>query len=925
MSTVDGATESEVNAGTNINGSVNSCMRMTSIIPDAYDGETAWDEWFAHFDCVARINGWDDKTRLLWLQVRMTGKAQRAWQRLARDDGHTELCYQNVVSFLRERFEPSSNRDLYAAKFRTMKRDEGESWAEFADNLRMTADRAFPELDDKAKERITLDHFLGSITNPTVALSVRQRHPKTLNEASLHTLEIETLQSLTPTARTPTSANDWMTSQITSEAINVNIAVHKTQETILRAINTLAIRMGELEQPRKHTKTDCDTSRQQPKVMCWKCGKVGHFSRGCAISYSQHKAMKQQRQVEAKQPCYDPDQSTSNNRTVKLLSVNPAGAYHVDGLVAGVKISFMLDTGASVSLLRADVWEKISADRALVQWNGSRLVGVEGSSIEVLGVATCIISLAGITVKGDFLVARTLSTEAILGLDFLEEHGCVINTQHRALHIQGKAIPLKEDRPSQCSSAIEAFVQQNLHLPPLSEIEVMAVALFPDSKEMGNTYLVEAKAQDKVPITVANAVVVPKQAEMDNQLYCLPVRIINPSSENVTLHKGMRVARLEQIQDPDCVAGMREMFQDDTSVSTEMQELLWTLVEKSGEMLDERQQDQLYRLLLGFSDVFSLSSRDMGRTNRLQHTIPTTTERPIRQQARRIPPFQREEVDKLLHDMLERDVIQPSTSPWASPIVLVQKKDGSIRFCVDYRKLNTITRKDAYPLPRIDDTLDTLAGSCWFSTLDLLSGYWQVEVAEADREKTAFTTQQGLFEFKVMPFGLCNAPATFQRLMDSVLAGVQWQQCLVYLDDIIVVGRDFEEHLRNLGIVLQKLKQANLRVKPEKCAMCREEVAYLGHVVSKQGVATDPEKTQKVSSWPTPTSVQDIQQFLGLASYYRRFIKDFSTIAKPLHRLTEKGRLFNWTIECANAFAELKQRLTTAPVLAFPDYTNSSH
>ena len=143
--------------------------------------------------------------------------------------------------------------------------------------------------------------------------------------------------------------------------------------------------------------------------------------------------------------------------------------------------------------------------------------------------------------------------------------------------------------------------------------------------------------------------------------------------------------------------------------------------------------------------------------------------------------------------------------------------------------------------------------------------------------------------------------------MDLVLTGVQWQQCLVYLDDIIVVGRDFEEHLRNLGMVLQKLKQANLIVKPEKRALCREEVSYLGHIVSKHGVANDPEKTKQVSSWPTPTTIQEVQQFLGLASYYRRFIKDFSTIAKPLHRFTEKGRLFNWTIECANAFAELKQ------------------
>ena len=171
--------------------------------------------------------------------------------------------------------------------------------------------------------------------------------------------------------------------------------------------------------------------------------------------------------------------------------------------------------------------------------------------------------------------------------------------------------------------------------------------------------------------------------------------------------------------------------------------------------------------------------------------------------------------------MLSRGVIRPSTSPWASPVVLVQKKDGSTRFCLDYRKLNS---KDAYPLTRIDDTLDTLTGSKLFSTVDLLSGYWQVEVADADKEKTAFTTQEGLFEFNVMPFGLCNAPATFQQLMDLVLAGVEWMKCLVYLEDIVVVGKNFDAHLNNLSIVLQKLRDANLKVKPPKCMLCQEKV-----------------------------------------------------------------------------------------------------
>ena len=282
---------------------------------------------------------------------------------------------------------------------------------------------------------------------------------------------------------------------------------------------------------------------------------------------------------------------------------------------------------------------------------------------------------------------------------------------------------------------------------------------------------------------------------------------------------------------------------------------------------------------------------------------------------RRIPPDRRREVQKLLDEMLTSKVIEHSKSPWASPIVLVRKKDNSLRFCVDYRKLNTVTHKDAYPLPRIDDTL---AGSKWFSALDLLSGYWQVEVAEGDRQKTAFCTMEGLFEFRVMPFGLCNAPATFQRLMDLVLAGLQWSHCLVYLDDVIILGTSFEEHLANLQLVFDRLQQAGLKLKPKKCNVLKHRVQYLGHIVSDKGVQADPSKIEKVASWPIPVSTKEVQQFLGLAGYYRRFIKDCAKIARPLHKLTEQ---FKWTNDCLASFDMLKQKLTTAPVLTYPDYS----
>ena len=283
--------------------------------------------------------------------------------------------------------------------------------------------------------------------------------------------------------------------------------------------------------------------------------------------------------------------------------------------------------------------------------------------------------------------------------------------------------------------------------------------------------------------------------------------------------------------------------------------------------------------MLSFEDIFAGPDDSLGRTSLLKHTIDTGTAPPIRQPVRRISPSKRQEVSQLLESMLKKDVIQQSSSPWASLIVLVQKKDGSTRFCMDYRKLNSVTRKDAYPLPRIDDTLDTL------HALDLASGYWQVELTKEDQHRIAFCTTHGLYEFKVMPFSLCNAPATFQRLMDLVLTGLLWSSCLVYLDDIIVLGKNFTDHLQNINLVFQRIRDAGLKLQPPKCRFFQEEVAYLEHIVSRDGISVDPTKIDKVRHWPIPQNSKDVQQFLGLANYYRRFILGFAELAKPLHRL----------------------------------------
>ena len=239
------------------------------------------------------------------------------------------------------------------------------------------------------------------------------------------------------------------------------------------------------------------------------------------------------------------------------------------------------------------------------------------------------------------------------------------------------------------------------------------------------------------------------------------------------------------------------------------------------------QRAEVARLLCKYQGVFMGPDGRLGQTHIVEHTIDTGDTRPIKQPPRRAPIAMRGVVEEI-HKMLDNGVIRPSNSPWSSPVVLVRKKDGTVRFCVDYRLLNDRTRKDGYPLPNISETLDTLAGSSWYNVLDMASGFWQCSMSQDDRPKTAFATHKGLFEFNVMPFGLANAPATFQRLVSLVLQGVHWKRCLAYLDDLLVPGGSFPDTLDNLGLVLDRLQRANLRLRPDKCRLFQRSVKYLG-------------------------------------------------------------------------------------------------
>jgi hypothetical protein len=341
--------------------------------------------------------------------------------------------------------------------------------------------------------------------------------------------------------------------------------------------------------------------------------------------------------------------------------------------------------------------------------------------------------------------------------------------------------------------------------------------------------------------------------------------------------------------------------------------------------LNDEEKESLVRTCIEFNDIFHLEGDKLSCTKTVSHSIDTKDSKPIFTKSYRYPEVHKREVNEQISKMLEQGIVRSSTSPWSSPLWVVPKKADASgkqkwRVVIDYRKLNDITVGDAYPLPNITEILDQLGHSKYFTTLDLASGFHQIPMLKEDAVKTAFSTPQGHYEYTRMPFGLKNAPSTFQRLMNNVLAGVQGIKCFVYLDDIVIYSANLESHENKLIEIFQLLRLHNLKLQPDKCEFLRQEVSYLGHIITENGVKPDPSKISVINKFPLPKSTKDIQSFLGLVGYYRRFIDNFSAITKPLTCLLKKDKVFIWENEQQAAFEKLRSILTSESILRYPDF-----
>lgn len=571
----------------------------------------------------------------------------------------------------------------------------------------------------------------------------------------------------------------------------------------------------------------------------------------------------------------------------------------LDVIIDGHSVTALVDTGADYSIISGLFAAKLK--KVKTAWEGPDIRTAGGHLITPTGTCTARVTIHSQTYSVNFVVLQQCSRDVILGMDFLDQQGAVID-------LRSRSITLSTDNAtaSDCNVAHNALnvTEEQVTIPPLSSV-IISVGTKASTNLQG---VIEG---DQHLLLNRQMCVARGIAKLHNGE--AKVMVTNFSNEYRHLNRGTTVAHLSEFVEASNAFALTDSQGAATSTAVSAPAF------DVNQSLSRQQQKELKALLHQYKDCFSSSSR-LRQTPLAKHRVITDEyARPLRQSPYRVSAREREAIKQQVDEMLRDDIIQPSTSPWASPVVLVKKKDGTLRFCVDYRRLNNITKKDVYPLPRIDDALDRLYNAKYFSSMDLKTGYWQIEVDERDREKTAFITPDGLFEFKVMPFGLCSAPATFQRVMDTVLAGLKWQTCLVYLDDVVVFSSNFDEHLRRLEAVLRVIKASGLTLKPEKCRFAYEELLFLGHVISKSGVLPDPQKTAAIADFPAPTDKKAVRRFLGLCAYYRRFVKNFSRIAEPLTYLTKADVDFKWETPQVEAFQELKRRLQTPPILAHFD------
>ena len=570
--------------------------------------------------------------------------------------------------------------------------------------------------------------------------------------------------------------------------------------------------------------------------------------------------------------------------------------------IGKTKFRSLVDTGAEVSLMHRRVYDSLLVKPKL-QFKRINLSGVSGGALKIDGCINLKFTIGGIEMQHMFYVVKDMSRNLILGTDWLRQHGVRIYYDLGCMRIENKRyVNLEED--IHVSSV--AMIKYNTVLKPHSATICYAKVRPNPDLQVRVDYQISA-VEKGFTCREPGLEVVDSVSRLGKDR-SIPILVTNSTGKFIRIRRHGPIAKVEQLTGQG-LAEVNSVIKGQKFDSTmDLKDL----------HVADKYRDNIEPLILRNSDLFASKDTELGHTDTVRMKIDTGSADPIKLRPYRTPLNNRKIIDETIDEMLDAKVIRRSRSPWSFPVVIVDKKDGSKRFCVDFRKLNQVTKKNSYLLPVIDDILALLGKAKYFTSLDLKSGYWQVLMNESDKEKTAFACHRGLFEFNVMPFGLSNAPAVFQELMSVVLQGLG-DFAIAYLDDILVFSPTLEDHLQHLDTIFDRLRKHDLKLKLKKCNFLESETNYLGFIIGKDGIKPDPKKVEAIRSLPIPTCVREVRSFIGMSSYYRRFIPNFSEIAEPIIALTKKHAHYKWSAKHDEAFQYLKDSLSVVPLLAYPD------
>ena len=610
--------------------------------------------------------------------------------------------------------------------------------------------------------------------------------------------------------------------------------------------------------------------------------------------------------------------------TAKLLQLNEIQTVNgclivLDLEVNGVILNALIDSGATYNYISKNALHHTALSNEDCKFHAvtHNVVVANENVLTSLGNVELSGHLDDHQIQTNFTVMEKLTFDVILGMSFLREHRVIIDAEESEIYykfpspllnvktIENVIIPAYSNMVVDVSipEALTSCHVINSHPEMVKHGIFVAQGLIDVSRSNFNIFV--SNLTNKSQALDASSVVA---FLTPNENYLIDDSHVLNGFFDDRPQKDSRIVigqHLHNIKDPK---ENSDSFLDNLDLNS-----------------DELTHDQAYKLrqtISEYSDIFS--SKYPGATDLVTHRIDVGDNRPINSAPYRVSPNERRVIDSEVERMLQDNIIESSKSPWASPVVLVSKKDGSIRFCIDYRRLNQLTKKDVYPLPRLDDSLAALSGNKFFTTLDLTSGYNQIPMDSGSKELTAFITSNDLYQYKVMPFGLSNSPATFQRFMDAVLAGYKWKFLVVYLDDICLFNSNFDDHIRDLKLIFDRLRDARLFLKPSKCHFCQSKIKFLGHIITDEGILPDPSKIAAINRIAVPTNITKLQNFLGITGFYRKFIPNYAKIANILYNLTRTNVKFDWTDHFTdlhtNSFELLKERLNNQPILAHPNF-----